>query len=487
MFIVAVDVCIIGGGISGLSAALTIGERFNLKPSSSEQRSTKVVVLEADSQLGGRVRSDLTEDGYILDRGFAVFIEEYPISKRILDYESLHLKQFLPGALVKVRGRDSFVTVADPRRQPTKLFTAILTPLGTFRDKFRLVRLFLHVLTNTIGELFNETETDTKTCLKEKYGFSEKIIDEFFTPFYQGIFFSPLEDQSSRMFHFVLKMFAQGSASLPAGGMQSVSDQLGNKAQSLGIDVQKQVKVTKIEKRTGDRQKESYEYTIHLDGQKSVCSKTIILATDQSSSFRLLSTLEGDESFVTSINDDVPQQSLPQRSVGCVYYTFTTTLPVKEPILILNGDSKGRDNANYPVMNVCFPSAVNSGYAPTGNHLCSVSVSENVMEHYKNKEDELDTAIRKQLGEWFPKQKEDIIERWNLKRVYQINNAQPSQYKSAFPANVNGGRSVNEFLGKSLPDKIAICGDFMATATFNGALESGINAARAICDKIEQE
>ena len=104
-----------------------------------------------------------------------------------------------------------------------------------------------------------------------------------------------------------------------------------------------------------------------------------------------------------------------------------------------------------------------------------------------NKEDELDATICKQLGEWFPEQREDIKECWNLKRIYQINNAQPSQYKSAFPANVNGGRSVNEFLGTPLPNNIKVCGDFMATATFNGALESGINAAQVICDKIEQE
>ena len=174
----------------------------------------------------------------------------------------MELKQFLPGALVKVQERDSFVTAADPRRQPTNLFTAILTPLGTFRDKFRLVRLFLHVLMNSIEDLFNETETDTRTCPKEKYGFSDKIIDEFFTPFYQGIFFSPLEDQSSQMFHFVLKMFAQGSVSLPSGGIQAVSDQLGKKAQSLEIDIQKQIKVDKIETKTTDKKK---DYTIHLN------------------------------------------------------------------------------------------------------------------------------------------------------------------------------------------------------------------------------
>lgn len=42
----------------------------------------------------------------------------------------------------------------------------------------------------------------------------------------QGIFLSPLEEQSSRMFEFVFKMFATGSASLPEGGMREVPLQI---------------------------------------------------------------------------------------------------------------------------------------------------------------------------------------------------------------------------------------------------------------------
>lgn len=42
----------------------------------------------------------------------------------------------------------------------------------------------------------------------------------------QGIFLSPLREQSSRMFEFVFKMFAVGSASLPDGGMGQVPEQI---------------------------------------------------------------------------------------------------------------------------------------------------------------------------------------------------------------------------------------------------------------------
>ena len=55
-------------------------------------------------------------------------------------------------------------------------------------------------------------------------------------------------------------MFTQGSVSLPPGEMQAVSDQLGNKAKSLGIDIQKQIKVDKIETMTTNKKKDD---TIH--------------------------------------------------------------------------------------------------------------------------------------------------------------------------------------------------------------------------------
>ena len=60
----------------------------------------------------------------------------------------------------------------------------------------------------------------------------------------------------------------------------------------------------------------------------------------------------------------------------------------------------------------------------------------------------------------------------------QIPNAQPSQLKGPFPANVNPRRPSNTFRGKELPAGILVCGDHMATATLNGALESGAAAGQ---------
>jgi hypothetical protein len=101
------------------------------------------------------------------------------------------------------------------------------------------------------------------------------------------------------------------------------------------------------------------------------------------------------------------------------------------------------------------------------------------MELYANRDEELDAAVRKQLSTWFPEQKEDILSTWKLERIYKIRNAQPAQLGGPMPANVNGGRPCDMYRGNKLPQGLFVSGDNMATATLNGALESGVNAGKA--------
>eukprot|EP00448_Togula_jolla_P037938 CAMPEP_0170641528 /NCGR_PEP_ID=MMETSP0224-20130122/40818_1 /TAXON_ID=285029 /ORGANISM="Togula jolla, Strain CCCM 725" /LENGTH=280 /DNA_ID=CAMNT_0010972131 /DNA_START=115 /DNA_END=954 /DNA_ORIENTATION=- len=219
-----VSVCVIGGGVSGLTAAITAAELMN--------HDSKIVLLEASPTLGGRVQSDTTDDGYTLDRGFAVFIEAYPVSKVVLDYDKLKLGKFLPGALINKLAR-----VSDPLRRPQDIFGALFAPVGSIVDKIRTVPLLAHVFRKSVDELFQESETDTLSCLKERWGFGPDIVDKFLKPFLEGIYLAPLQQQSSRMFHFVFKMFSVGSACLPAGGMGAVAKQLEENAAKAGVEI----------------------------------------------------------------------------------------------------------------------------------------------------------------------------------------------------------------------------------------------------------
>jgi Flavin containing amine oxidoreductase len=87
------------------------------------------------SDVGGRVRSDIV-DGFVLDRGFHVFLESYPQSIDSFNYPDLKLKSFLPGALVRLdRG---FYRVSDPLRRPQDLLASLISPIGSITDKIKV-------------------------------------------------------------------------------------------------------------------------------------------------------------------------------------------------------------------------------------------------------------------------------------------------------------------------------------------------------------
>jgi phytoene dehydrogenase-like protein len=347
------DIVIIGGGVSGLSAAITAAEAIE-----KNQQKKNIILLEANEKLGGRVTSEKTDDGFVLDVGFAVFIEEYPEVKKILDYDALELKQFLPGAKVKLKGRKELARVADPLRNPLDIVDSVLSPIGSLLDKVKVLPLVLNVRLSSIEAIFNEEETDTETALIERWGFSDNFTNTFLKPFLEGIFLSPLSQQSSRMFSFVFKMFSDGSAALPKGGMIAVTNQLVEKAESLGVQIISEMPVTRVLTSGG---KDNDNIIIECKGDTQRCFETssVVVATDGRIAKKIIGNVKGFESL-----KDIPDQ--PQLSVGCVYYAFEGKAPVKEPILVLNGMTED----NEPVNNVCFPSMVNEGYAPEGYNLC---------------------------------------------------------------------------------------------------------------------
>lgn len=453
-----VTTCIIGGGVSGLVAATEVVKVLG--------GSNGIVLVESSNSFGGRVQSDKTEDGFTLDRGFAVYIEEYPVARNVVDYGLLKLNRFQPGALVKIKGRKKLSRVSDPFRNQEELLDGLFAPVGSLLDKLALIPLLLHAQSHTIEDLFMEKETDSLTALTKRWKFSNTIIDNFFAPFLEGIFLAPLKEQSSRMFMFVFKMISQGFASLPEGGIGAVSNQLVEKAQRAGVSLRAESMVQSLLQQ-GD------EYVVSfIDGRRPIRAKSVIVATDGQAAQRLLSGIEGFQSLANIIEQ-------PQRAVGCLYYSFEGDAPVKQPVLILSGMGDERSSEAFPVNNVCFPSVVCKAYAPEGETLCSVTVLSKAMDIYQDRHDELDLSVRRQLATWFPGLAKDIMEKWVLKKIYDIKNAQPSQLSGPFPANVNGGRDCDTFRSKKLPPGLFMCGDHMATASLNGALESGLKAGKA--------
>ncbi|MBM4376394.1 MAG: FAD-dependent oxidoreductase [Deltaproteobacteria bacterium] len=409
------DVLVIGAGLAGLSCARTL-----------RRAGKSVRVLEASDGVGGRARTDVV-DGFRFDRGFQVLLDSYPEARRQLDLAALELQRFVPGALVRRRGR--FHRIADPLRQPSALVGTALAGVGSLVDKLRILGLRRDAARGSLDELFARGETSTAERLLRD-GFSPTMIDGFFRAFYGGVFLERELSTSSRMLEFTFRMFATGSASLPAKGMGAMASQL---AEGLGReDLQLGVRVTRLE---GD--------AAHLADGTAERAGHVVIATDAGAAATLAGSPE-----------------TRWRGTTCLYFACERA-PLDEPILVLDGDGSGPVN-HLGVLSVVAPS-----YAPPGAHLVSASV---VGDAATRPDGELEAAARVQLEGWFG----DEFRGARLLRVVRVPEALPRQ---------DVPTDAREAAPRSLRPGLWVAGDHVATASIQGALLSGRLTAEAIVAK----
>jgi phytoene dehydrogenase-like protein len=383
-------------------------------------------ILEASNCIGGRVQTDVV-DGFVLDRGFQVLLTAYPEAKRVLDYEALQLGYFEPGALIRFKGK--FHRFVDPWRRPRHVLSTAMSPVGSLSDKLKVARLRRHVCRGTLEQMFARPETTTMQRLQE-WGFSDRIINYFFRPFLGGVFLENQLTTSSRKFEFVFRMFAEGEAALPARGMAAIVKQL---ASSLPVGTI----------RTDTRVESIFQKRIVISDGESFDAEQIVIACEQPEAARLLGQSTNSASH----------------SVTCLYFAADHP-PISEPILILNGEPDG------PINNLSVPSQVSPNYAPAGKSLVSVSVlgGENVQS--------LQSRVRSQLRDWFGAK----VDAWDFLAGFPIPFALPAQDPPALSPVVKTARVDSGTL---------ICGDYCETASIQGAMVSGRNAADIIAHDVE--
>ncbi|WP_261361501.1 NAD(P)/FAD-dependent oxidoreductase [Rubinisphaera sp. JC750] len=412
----AKPVIVVGAGLAGLACGMKL-----------HKAGIPFRIFEASDAVGGRVRTD-EKDGFLLDRGFQVLLTAYPAAQELLDYKTLDLRTFEPGAEIWT-GR-SFECISDPFRRPGSIWQTARARVGSVLDKLRIGQLRLDVMRTSLSSLFERDETTSHEALR-KYGFSDELIETFFRPFFGGIFLEKDLTTSSRMLQFVYRMFSQGEAALPAGGMGEIPRQMASRLPSGTITLNTAV-VGFDENRVtlGDGT------TIEHDG--------IVLAVEEPALSKFL--------------PDWPDRG-PRPAVRCLYFSASKP-PVKRNVLVLNGAGRGLVN------NVAVPSQLSDRYAPAGKSLVSVSV---VASESKQSDAELAGAVQQELESWFG----EDVQSWKLVAGYNIPDSLPSQ--SSIPLALP--QSV------AIPPYLTLAGDYMLHGSQQGALESGVRAAEAIVSR----
>ncbi len=180
-------VVIVGGGLTGLSAAHRIAERAK-----AERRAIEIVVMEAKNRVGGAIWTD-RRDGFTLEGGADSFITNKPqgvelckalgLGGQIIGTDTHHRRSFVVrrGRLMPVP--EGFVLMA-----PGKIGSILTTPILSWRGKLRvLMDLFL-------PRKADDTDESLASFARRRLG--REAFDRLIQPLVSGIYTADPADLS---------------------------------------------------------------------------------------------------------------------------------------------------------------------------------------------------------------------------------------------------------------------------------------------------
>ena len=404
---------IIGAGVSGLVASKVL-----------EDYGYESMIIEATDRVGGRVKTDVIND-YQLDHGFQVLLTAYPSAQKYLNFEALELQQFISGATIFTNGKQK--TIGDPLRNIFLLVPTLFSRIGTLSDKVKILKLNRLLKNTTLATIFAKSEKTTLQYLID-FGFSKEIISEFFRPFFSGIFLEPELETSSRMFEFVYKMFGEGYATLPKGGIEAIPKQLKSNLKHDKFKFNTKVKSVEDGK-------------IILDDGNELESDFTIIATESS---KLVGNLKKKET--------------KWKSCDTLYFE-TNIRTMRKPIIGLIAESDALIN------NIFYHSSILS--KSTGRkQLLSVTV---VKQHNLSKED-LKIRVQKELQDYCG------IDSCIFIKHYAIPNALPD---------LDGIKYEMLPSETKLTNCIFLAGDTQLNGSLNAAMISGEKAALNVIENLK--
>lgn len=272
------EVLIIGAGLAGLNAAITL-----------EAAGVDVKLIEASDRAGGRVASDVI-DGFICDRGFQLINSKYPA---LHELDVIKEIDFIPAPrVIEVALGNRRHAIGDPRKVP---LTVLDRATGSIPEKLALLRFIANSpkAGQSLGQALRMTGSTYERVLR---------------PFLQGVFLTDPDTVDAMYGHSIIKSFVNGQPGVPRKGVGQLASALAARVASISFNTQ----VNRIE-----------GSTVYTAAGKYSAEK-ILVATDATTATQLLGLTE------------VPHMA------GCItWYHSTPINPSGTGRLVVDGAHRG--------------------------------------------------------------------------------------------------------------------------------------------------
>jgi hypothetical protein len=202
------SVVVIGGGLAGLSAAVTL-----------QEAGREVEIFEGSDRVGGRVATDHI-DGFILDRGFQLINAGYPEIKRLNIISELEFQ--IASRSIDISLGDKRYSLSDPRTNP---LSALDSRTGTLIEKLKFAQYLL------------KSSSNQKSVCEEL-----EVLGNLYTrvlrPFLTGVFLADPKLIGAVAGKELIRSFISGKPGLPRLGAGALPQLLATRVRKIYLNSQ---------------------------------------------------------------------------------------------------------------------------------------------------------------------------------------------------------------------------------------------------------
>ena len=199
-------VAVIGAGLAGLSAALTL-----------QEAGREVVIYDGSDRVGGRVATDYI-DGFTLDRGFQLINAKYPELLRLGVVDELDF--IFAQRTIDVCVGEKRIALGDPRSNP---FTSLNPATGSLIQKLGLVAYLLR-------------SASAEKSVEEELSHLGNLYSRVLKPFLSGVFLTSPASVNAVIGKGLITSFISGKPGLPRKGVGALPAALAARIHKIELN-----------------------------------------------------------------------------------------------------------------------------------------------------------------------------------------------------------------------------------------------------------